>query len=212
MGKEVTEYYLDEGQKCLKSKGIEIPYEITWLEGELMQDYIHDLGVVQKYASLNREIILAELLKGMKWKVVDSYECIHNYVDASEETLKLFGTQVLRKGAISAKKDEKVIIPINMRDGIILATGLGNEGWNTSAPHGSGRIMKREDVRSHFTVSSYKSEMKGIYTSCVCKETLDEAPFAYRAIDEIVEVIGDTVHIDKVIRPIYNYKDKGDKC
>lgn len=211
LGKEVTEYYLDEGQKYLKSKGIEIPYEITWLEGELMQDYIHDLGVVQKYASLNREIILAELLKGMKWKVVDSYECIHNYVDASEETLKLFGTPMLRKGAISAKKDEKVIIPINMRDGIILATGLGNEEWNTSAPHGSGRIMKREDVKSHFTVSSYKSEMKGIYTSCVCKETLDEAPFAYRAIDEIVEVIGDTVQIDKVIRPIFNYKDKGEK-
>ena len=212
LGKEVTEYYLDEGQKYLKSKGVEIPYEITWLEGDLMQDYIHDLGVVQKYASLNREIILAELLKGMKWKVVDSYECIHNYVDASEETLKLFGTPMLRKGAISAKKDEKVIIPINMRDGIILATGLGNEEWNTSAPHGSGRVMKREDVKSHFTVSSYKSEMKGIYTSCVCKETLDEAPFAYRAIDEIVEVIGDTVQIDKVIRPIYNYKDKGDKC
>lgn len=211
LGKEVTEYYLDEGQKYLKSKGIEIPYEITWLEGELMQDYIHDLGVVQKYASLNREIILAELLKGMKWKVVDSYECIHNYVDASEETLKLFGTPMLRKGAISAKKDEKVIIPINMRDGIILATGLGNEEWNTSAPHGSGRIMKREDVKSHFTVSSYKSEMKGIYTSCVCKETLDEAPFAYRAIDEIVEVIGDTVQIDKVIRPIFNYKDKGER-
>ena len=211
LGKEVTEYYLDEGQKYLKSKGIEIPYEITWLEGELMQDYIHDLGVVQKYASLNREIILAELLKGMKWKVADSYECIHNYVDSSEETLKLFGTSMLRKGAISAKKDEKVIIPINMRDGIILATGLGNEEWNTSAPHGSGRIMKREDVKSHFTVSSYKSEMKGIYTSCVCKETLDEAPFAYRAIDEIVEVIGDTVQIDKVIRPIFNYKDKGER-
>ncbi len=211
LGKEVTEYYLDEGQKYLKDKGVEVPYEITWLEGELMDDYIHDLGVVQKYASLNREIILSELLKGMKWKIVGSYECIHNYVDASEETIRLFGAPMLRKGAISAKKDEKVIIPINMRDGIILATGLGNEDWNTSAPHGSGRIMKREDVKSHFTVSNYKSEMKGIYTSCVCKETLDEAPFAYRAIDEITDVIGETVKIDKVIRPIYNYKDGGFK-
>ena len=211
LGKEVTEYYLDEGQKYLKSKGVEVPYEITWLEGELMEDYIHDLGVVQKYASLNREIMLSELLKGMKWKDVDSYECIHNYVDASEETIRLFGAKMLRKGAISAKKDEKVIIPINMRDGIILGTGLGNVDWNTSAPHGSGRIMKREDVKSHFTVSNYKSEMKGIYTSCVCKETLDEAPFAYRAIDEITDVIGETVRIDKVIRPIYNYKDGGFK-
>ncbi len=211
LGKEVTEYYLNEGQKYLKNKGINIPYEITWLEGELMQDYIHDLVIVQKYASLNREIILAELLKGMKWKVLDSYECIHNYVDTLDETMRLFDAPMLRKGAISAKKDEKVIIPINMRDGIILGTGLGNVDWNTSAPHGSGRIMMREDVKSHFTVSSYKSEMKGIYTSCICKETLDEAPFAYRAIDEIAGVIGETVQIDKVIRPIYNYKDKGEK-
>lgn len=143
----------------------------------------------------------------MKWKSVESYECIHNYVDTSDETHELFGAPMLRKGAISAKKDEKVIIPINMRDGFILATGLGNEDWNTSAPHGSGRIMKREGVKSHFMVSNYKSEMKGIYTSCICKETLDEAPFAYRAIDDITEVIGETVRIDKVIRPIYNYKD-----
>ena len=209
LGKEVTEYYLSEGQKYLKNKGLEVPYEITWLEGELMADYLHDLQVVQEFASLNREIILDELVKGMKWKVLDSYECIHNYVDATNETRDTFGSPMLRKGAISAKKDEQVIIPINMRDGIILGTGLGNADWNCSAPHGSGRIMKREDVKNSFTVSTFKSEMKGIYSSCIGKDTLDEAPFAYRPIDEIIEVISDTVTINKIIRPVYNFKAGG---
>lgn len=209
LGKEVTEYYLNEGQKYLKNNGFIVPYEITWLEGKLMEDYLHDLQVVQAFASLNREIILDELVKGMKWKVIDSYECIHNYVDASEETLNTFCSPMLRKGAISAKKDEHVIIPINMRDGIILGTGLGNTEWNSSAPHGSGRIMKRENVKNNYTVSSFKSEMKGIYTSCISKDTLDEAPFAYRPIDEIAEVISDTITINKIIRPVYNFKTGG---
>lgn len=206
LGKEVTEYYLNEGQKYFKTKGLTVPYEITWLEGQLMADYLHDLQIVQHFASLNREIILDEIVKGMKWKITDSYECIHNYVDASDDTIHTFGSAMLRKGAISAKKNEKVIIPINMRDGIILGTGLGNTDWNCSAPHGSGRIMKREDVKNYFTVSSFKSEMKGIYSSCISKDTLNEAPFAYRAIDEIADVIGDTVTIDKIIRPVYNFK------
>ena len=210
LGKEVTEYYLNEGQKLLKEKEIFVPYELTYLEGELMEHYLHDLQVVQDYASLNREIILDELIKGMKWKETDSYSCIHNYVDESEETLKTFAAPLLRKGAISAKENENVIIPINMRDGVILGNGLGNEEWNCSAPHGSGRIMKREDIKSHFTVSSFKSEMKGIYSSCISKDTLDEAPFAYRALDDIAEVIKDTVTITKIIKPIYNYKAGGD--
>ena len=120
LGKEVTEYYLNEGQKHLKNRGISVPYEITWLEDRLKDDYLHDLQVVQEFASLNRAVILDELVRGMKWKVLDSYECIHNYVDASKETVQAFGSPMLRKGAISAKQDEKVIIPINMRDGIIL--------------------------------------------------------------------------------------------
>lgn len=209
LGKEVTEYYLTEGQKYLKAKGIEVPYEMTWLEGQLMEDYLCDLQLVQQFASINREIILDELVKGMKWKVLDCYECIHNYVDASAETIDTFGSSILRKGAISAKAGEKVIIPINMRDGILLGTGLGNTEWNCSAPHGSGRIMKREDVKNSFTVSSFKSEMKGIYSSCISKDTLDEAPFAYRAIEDITEVIGDTVTIDNIIRPVYNFKAGG---
>lgn len=210
LGKEVTEYYLSEGQKMLKSQGLNVPHEITWLEGKLMADYLHDLQVVQQFASINRGIILDELVKGMKWKVLESYECIHNYVDASEDIIHAFGTAVLRKGAISAKINEKVIIPINMRDGIILGTGLGNTDWNCSAPHGSGRIMKRNDVKNNFTVSSFKSEMKGIYSSCISKETLDEAPFAYRSINEITEVIEDTVTINKIIKPVYNF-NAGDK-
>ena len=210
LGKEVTEYYLNEGQKALKSKGIDVPYELTWLDGELKDSYLHDMQIVQDFASLNRQIILDELVKEMKWKVLESYECIHNYVDASSETLALFNSPIMRKGAISAKNNEKVIIPINMRDGIILGTGLGNKDWNCSAPHGSGRIMKREDVKNSFTVSSFKSEMKGIYSSCIGKDTLDEAPFAYRPVTDITDVISATVKIDKIIKPVYNYKAGGE--
>ena len=206
LGKEVTEYYLREGQKRLLANGITIPYELTYLEDELLQQYLHDLEIVQQFASLNREIILDELLKGMKWKLLDCYSCIHNYIDTTKETLQCFSSPLLRKGAISAKLNEPVIIPINMRDGIILGNGLGNVDWNQSAPHGSGRILKREDVKSHFTLSSFKSAMKGIYSTCINKETLEECPFAYRAIDEIADCIQDTVKITKIIKPIYNYK------
>ena len=201
LGQEVTEYYLNEGQKLLKERGIEVPYELTYLDGTLMDDYLHDLGIVQGFAALNREIIRDEICKGMKWKVLDSYTCIHNYVDFRPQP------PILRKGAISAQKDEPVIIPINMRDGVILGRGLGNAEWNCSAPHGAGRIFKREDVKANFTVSAFKKEMKGIYSSCICKETLDEAPFAYRSLDEIRDAIKDAVVIDKILRPIYNYKD-----
>lgn len=200
LGKEVTEHYLIEGQKYLKHKGIEVPYEVTYLEGELMAAYLHDLDIVQEFAALNRKIIIAEIVKGMKWKILESYSCIHNYVDFSLDT------PIIRKGAIASNSGEPVIIPINMRDGIILGTGLGNPEWNYSAPHGAGRIMKREDIKSHYTVSNFKSAMKGIYSSCISKETLDEAPFAYRDIASIKEAIIDTVTIKKVIKPIYNFK------
>lgn len=209
LGKEVTEYYLNQGQQELKERGIDVPYELTYLKGDTLSCYLHDLQIVQDFASLNRKIILDELVKGMKWKVTDSYSCIHNYVDAAPETLSMFHAPLLRKGAVSAKEHENVIIPINMRDGIILGTGIGNPDWNCSAPHGSGRILKREDVKSHYTVSSYKAEMKGIYSSCINKSTLDEAPFAYRSIDEIASVIKDTVTINRIIRPIYNFKAGG---
>lgn len=200
LGKEVAEYYLGEGQNFLTAQGIRVPYELTWLEGTLMADYLHDLEVVRRFASLNREIMLEELIKGMKWKVTDSYSCPHNYVDTSSDV------PLLRKGAISAKQDEKVIIPINMKDGVILGTGRGNAAWNCSAPHGAGRIGKRADIRQQFTVSAYKTAMKGIYSTCINKDTLDEAPFAYRTADDIAEIIGDTVTINHIIRPVYNFK------
>ena len=131
------------------------------------------------------------------------YSSIHNYVDFNEDV------PIIRKGAVSAKNQELVIIPINMRDGVILGAGLGNPDWNNSAPHGAGRIMKREDVKTSFTVSTFKNEMKGIYSSCISKDTLDEAPFAYRNLDSILEVIKDTVTVDKIIKPIYNFKAGG---
>lgn len=206
LGKEITEHYLNLGQKEHTAKGLTIPYELTYLEGDLLKAYLHDIHIVQEFAALNREIILDELAKGMKWKILDQYSCIHNYIDTSEETLSIFHAPMLRKGAVSAKSGERVIIPINMRDGIILGTGLGNADWNCSAPHGSGRLMKREDVKNNFTLSSFKSAMKGIYSTCISKETLDEAPFAYRGIDEITDAIKDTVAITHILKPIYNFK------
>jgi len=205
LGKEVTEFYLTQGQKMLKERGEEIPYELTYLEGELKEQYLHDLQIVQEFAALNREVIINEIVKGMKLKVQDSFSCIHNYVELAADNA------ILRKGAISAKNGENVIIPINMRDGILLGTGLGNDDWNCSAPHGAGRIMKREDIASHFTVSAFKAEMKGIYSSCIGKGTLDEAPFAYRNINEITEAIGETVCITKHIQPMYNFKAGNEK-
>ncbi len=210
LGKEVTEHYLREGQKYLLSQGTSVPYELTFLEGPLMKEYMDDLQIVQEFASLNREIILNELIKGMKWKVMEQYASIHNYIDTREDTLTAFSAPMLRKGAISAQKGESVIIPINMKDGIILGTGLENTDWNHSSPHGAGRIAKREDIRNTYTLSAYKKEMKGIYSTCISKETLDEAPFAYRGMEEITEVIKDTVTIDRIIKPIYNYKAGGD--
>ena len=203
LGQEVTEHYLREGQRELQANGIHTPYELTYLTDTLKEQYLHDLAIVQDFATLNRDIILSEICKGMKWKVHETTSCIHNYVDFNGET------PILRKGAISAKVGEPVIIPINMRDGILLGTGLGNEEWNCSAPHGAGRILKREDVKKSFTLSSFKSEMKGIYSSCISKDTLDEAPFAYRSIDEIKDAIAETVTIDKIIKPIYNFKAGG---
>lgn len=205
LGKEVTELYLNEGQKHLKVQGIDVPYEMTYLEGEVKDAYLADLQVVQEFAELNRKAMLDELAKGMKWKSEEEYSVIHNYVDFS-------GTEpILRKGAISAKQGEIVVIPVNMADGILIGEGLGNEDWNYSAPHGSGRKMNRESVKNQYTVSQFKTEMKGVYSTCIGKDTLDEAPFVYRRLEEIKEEIADTVQIKKHIVPIYNFKAGNEK-
>lgn len=207
LGVEITEHWLKEGQKALKAKGIEVPYELTYLEDNLKMWYLYDVKVACEYANHNRILILDSIAKHMKWDLGESYECRHNYVDMSSDTIKAFGAPMLRKGAISAKLGEKVIIPINMRDGVILGRGLGNKSyWNMSAPHGSGRLYKRSDVKNHYTVSAFKKDMAGIYSTCIDKYTLDEAPFAYRPIDEIAEAIKGTVVIDKIIKPVYSFK------
>jgi RNA-splicing ligase RtcB len=197
LGEELAEYYTKLASASLKRRGLEIPYYMSYLEGEEKESYLEDVQVIQDYAEANRQIIVREILKGMKWKAADQFSVAHNYLDASG---------MLRKGAIAAGKGDRVIIPANMRDGIILGIGLGNADWNNSAPHGSGRRLKREDVKERYTVSDFKKEMDGIYSSCVGADTLDEAPFAYRSIEEIAGQIRDTVRITEILKPVYNYK------
>ncbi|MCR5120758.1 MAG: RtcB family protein [Lachnospiraceae bacterium] len=206
LGMEVAEYYLRIGQKemQMKKEGGYASYEMTCISGGLMEAYLHDLEVMQEFARINREAIVDSIVCGMKWKTEDAFTCIHNYVDFSNTD-----APILRKGSISAKEGERVIIPINMKDGVILGTGRGNEEWNCSAPHGAGRICKRTEVDNRHTVSEFKKIMKGIYSSCINEGTLDEAPFAYRTLEDIADVIGETVTIDKIIRPVYNYKAGG---
>lgn len=207
LGMEVTDYYLKAGQReqQMKKQGGHAPYEMTCLSGKLLEDYFHDLAIVQDFAERNREAMIDEIARGMKWRIVDSYSCIHNYVDFSGEV------PILRKGAVRANSDEKVIIPINMHDGVILGTGRGNADWNNSAPHGSGRIFRRSEVKEHHTVSEFRKIMQGIHSVCVNEGTLDEAPFAYRKMEDITDVIGETVKIDRIIRPVYNYKAGGNQ-
>ena len=197
LGEEVAEYYTKLASASLKRRGLEVPYYMSYLEGEEKESYLEDVQIIQDYAAANRQIIVREILKGMKWKAADQFSVAHNYLDASG---------MLRKGAIAAGKGDRVIIPANMRDGVILGIGLGNADWNSSAPHGSGRRLKREDVKDRYTVSDFKKEMKGIYSSCVEADTLDEAPFAYRSIEEIAGQIRDTVRITDILKPVYNYK------
>lgn len=205
LGKEVAEYYMREGQKVLEGRGVHLPYELTYLEGVLMENYIHDVQQVQEFAALNRAAILDELLRGMKWKSEETWSSVHNYVDFDEE----LGERILRKGAIAAHAGERVIIPVNMRDGVILGVGKGNREWNYSAPHGAGRIQNRETIRKSYTVSQFKKEMKGIYSTCLSAETLDEAPFAYRSLPYLQEAVEDTVEITEVLKPVFNYKAGG---
>ena len=179
---------------------IEIPYELTYLDGELMKSYLHDLAIVQEYATLNRKIMIQEICKNMKWKELHSHSCIHNYVDFSSSV------PILRKGAISAKEGEPVLIPVNMRDGIILGTGLGNADWNYSAPHGAGRLMSRSKAKELLSMEEYQESMNGIYTTSVSRATIDEAPQAYKSMEEIKNAITDTVEIIDTIKPIYNFK------
>ena len=198
-GLRVAEYYQKKAYNAVGGKQqSDIPYELAYLSGTEKGEYLHDMKLMQQYAALNREIIKETILDGMKLHEVDGFSTIHNYIDTDN--------MILRKGAVSAQKGEKLLIPMNMRDGSLVCTGLGNEDWNCSAPHGAGRRLSRRDAESSFTLSEFKKQMDGIYTTSVSQGTLDECPMAYKPMEEITKYIGDTVRIDRIIRPIYNFK------
>lgn len=197
LGEEVSKYYTDLAARKLKEKGTNVPYPMSYLEGDDLAAYLQDVLTLLDFAELNRKIIAREIVKGMKWKAAETFSCAHNFID---------DTNMLRKGAISARHGERLVIPINMKDGVILGVGKGNADWNYSAPHGSGRKLKREDVKNKHTVSEFKKTMKGVYSTSIGADTLDEAPFAYRGIDEIASKISDTVEITDILKPVYNFK------
>ena len=187
-----------ELKKLANTKRTDVPKHLAYTEGELFSQYIHDMKLVQKFAEINRQAMMTEIIKGMGLHITESFTTIHNYIDTD--------SMILRKGAVSAQKGERLLIPVNMRDGSLLCTGKGNADWNYSAPHGAGRLMSRSEAKESFTVSEYKKQMKGIYTTSVNSGTLDECPMAYKSIEDIVNNIGDTVEINDIIKPIYNFK------
>ena len=230
LGVEVAKYYQEEGYKVLngtddasiakiidkmKAEGREkeiqkeikrlknvkqtnIPKALAYVSGELFERYIHDMKIVQHFAKLNRMAMMDEIVKGMKVHIEEQFTTIHNYIDTE--------SMILRKGAVSAKAGEKILIPINMRDGSLICLGKGNEDWNYSAPHGAGRLMSRAEAKQSFTVSEFKKQMEEVYTTSVGKATLDECPMAYKGMQDILDNIGPTADVVKIIRPIYNFK------
>lgn len=187
-----------ELKKLVSTKRTNIPKALAYCEGELFDAYIHDMKIVQEYAMINRQAMMDEIIKGMGLHVQEQFTTIHNYIDTEN--------MILRKGAVSAQAGEKLLIPINMRDGSLICTGKGNPDWNYSAPHGAGRVLSRAQAKQTLTVSEFKKQMKGIYTTSVNAGTLDESPMAYKSIEDIVDNIGDTVEITDIIKPIYNFK------
>ncbi len=175
-----------------------IPKILAYVSGSLLEDYIYDMRLIQQFAVLNRKAMMNEIIKGMKLKIEEEFTTIHNYIDLE--------SMILRKGAVSAKEGEKLLIPINMRDGSLICIGKGNPDWNYSAPHGAGRLMSRKEAKNSFTVSEFKKQMKGIYTTSVNAETLDECPMAYKNMEDIVNNIEPTAEIINIIKPIYNFK------
>lgn len=175
-----------------------MPRELCYLYGTFMEDYLHDITICQQFAKRNREKMAEILLEKTGLTSCEAFQTIHNYIDVDE--------MILRKGSVSAKVGEKLLIPINMRDGSLICVGKGNEEWNYSAPHGAGRLMSRSAARERLTMEEYQSQMEGIYTTCVNSSTLDESPMAYKNMDDIIENIGPTAEIIAHIKPIYNFK------
>lgn len=189
---------LKELYGTFEAKPLTVPEELCWLYDEWLDDYLHDMELCQQFARRNRELISQVVLERSGITPGESFHTTHNYIDTSE--------RILRKGAIAAHKGERVLIPINMRDGSIIATGRGNPDWNWSAPHGAGRLLSRTEARQCLSIEDFKASMEGVYTTSVRKETLDEAPMAYKSIDDIIGPIAESVDIEAVIKPIYNFK------
>lgn len=226
LGKQVADYYQDAAVKQRKqaSKSVQdliaqlkaqgrqkeiqaalkripaskVEKNLAWLEDELLEQYLHDMAIVQRYADINRKTMAANILRASRLTEADSFTTIHNYIDIKNG--------ILRKGAISARAGELILIPINMRDGSLLCTGKGNADWNFSAPHGAGRLMSRSRAKETIALADFEKSMEGIYSSTVGRSTIDEAPMAYKPMDEIIENIQDTVTIDAVLKPVYNFK------
>lgn len=178
-----------------------IPKDLAYLSGEFFDDYINDMKIMQHFALLNRKAMIQVICIGLHVKeedIIEQFTTIHNYIDTDN--------MILRKGSVSAQKGEKLLIPINMRDGSIICVGKGNEDWNCSAPHGAGRVMSRKKAREKLSLEEFKAEMSGIWSSTVNLDTIDEAPMAYKSMDDILANINPTAEILKIIKPIYNYK------
>lgn len=190
---------LKELKDQYESRALNIPEDLCWLYGKYLDDYLHDIEICQKFARRNRELI-AEIILGKLGliSVESSFHTIHNYIDMDE--------MILRKGAIAAHKGEKVLIPINMRDGSILAIGRGIPDWNYSAPHGAGRIMSRRKAKESLSMEKYQEVMEGVYTTSVNENTLDESPMAYKSLTDIMDTINESVDVIDVLKPVYNFK------
>ena len=226
LGKQVADYYQNEAYLQMKSNAnnaseiiaqlqhlgkeqdiervlktlpkVNIEKSMAYCEGQLMDDYLHDMAIAQEYASLNRKAIADIIQCGMRWKVENEFETIHNYIDMS--------TMILRKGAVRAEKGEILIVPMNMSYGSIIAVGLGNDEWNQSCAHGAGRKMSRKAAKESVSMDDYRKSMDGIYTTCVTKETIDESPMAYKNPEEVLENLKDTIEVVNRIVPVYNFK------
>lgn len=183
-----------------KLKRDKIPKHLCYLEGELREEYLHDMKLAQLFATMNRYTIAIDIMSFIDASDCEPFETVHNYIGEDN---------IIRKGAIAAYKGQKILIPINMRDGSLLCVGKGNEDWNYSAPHGAGRLMSRSEAKRTLDMKEFKDSMEGIYTTSVQESTLDESPQAYKPMEEIINAIGDTAELLHILKPIYNFKDKG---
>jgi RNA-splicing ligase RtcB len=191
---------LRQMRKDFKEKETDLPKDLCYLTGEYTQDYLHDMKICQDFAEKNRQLIAQIIIETYGLKARSSFSTVHNYIDHN--------SNIIRKGAVSAKKDEMLLIPINMRDGSLICIGKGNEDWNCSAPHGAGRVLSRTDARTNLKFEDFQKTMEeaGVFSTSVKPETIDESPMAYKGMEEIVENIGPTADIINIIKPIYNFK------